>query len=408
MKLKFNKLILFLILITLPFGMLISLVASDLRTSAADPFTAYESSSELTVDGVADEAAWASATALAFTTSGGTLANTEVTIKSVYTATNIYMYATWADDTFSASRGRYNVSGYVYDQTLAAGGSEDRIALLWEIGTVTGFSSSGCDAKCHDLTTSVSLPAGEIADMWHIKAARGGGRISHAGSGFVVDASTYELTAGTVSLHGYADDKHVDDGGRTNDAGDGPYYNNAEDDHALWIEESPSSWIDAMIITDTEIAAGETINISAGIAGSWTNLTDAVDAYVALNANVPRHILRTPTSSHGDIEVAIKWVNGVYTVETKRELDTGNADDVAFDPTGTDTYLFSISIFDNEGQETDGPKEHSTYTGPIELSFGVDTAPPAPIPGYDLVIFMGGIFVISAIIVKIRMTRKHK
>ncbi len=408
MKIKSKKLILFSIVLLLPFGMLISLVASDLRTSAADPFTAYESSSELTVDGVADETAWGSATALAVTTSGGTLLNTEVTLKAVYTATNIYMYATWADDTFSASRGRYNVSGYVYDQTLAAGGSEDRIAFMWEIGTVTGFSSNGCDVMCHDLTTPVDLPSGEVADMWHIKAARGGGRISHAGSGFVVDASTYELTAGTVSLHGYADDKHVDDGGRTNDAGNGPYFDNVENGHALWIEKSPSTWIDAMIITETEIAAGETINITAGIAGSWENLTDAVDAYVALDANVPRHILRTPTLSHGDIEVAIKWVNGVYTLETKRALDTGNADDVAFDPTGTDTYFFSVALFDNEGQETDGPKEHSTYKGPIELSFGASTGTPAPIPGYDLVIFIGGIFVISAILIKIRVTRKHK
>ncbi|KKM94457.1 hypothetical protein LCGC14_1198190, partial [marine sediment metagenome] len=176
MKIKFKKLILFSIVLILPFGMLISLVTSDLRTSAADPFTAYESSTELTVDGVADESAWGSATALAITTSGGTLANTEVTLKAVYTATNIYMYATWDDDTFSASRGRYNVSGYVYDQTLAAGGSEDRIALMWEIGTVTGFSSNGCDVMCHDLTTPVDLPSGEVADMWHIKAARGGGR----------------------------------------------------------------------------------------------------------------------------------------------------------------------------------------------------------------------------------------
>ena len=403
MKIKFKKLILVLIVTLLPFGMLVSLVASDLRTSAADEFRAYESSTELTVDGVADETAWGSATALTATTFGGDLSLTEVTLKAVYTDTNIYMYASWADDTFSITRGRYNVSGYVYDQKLAAGGSEDRIAFMWEIGTIAAFSSAGCQVMCHSLIDDVTLPTGEIADMWHIKTARGGGAITHTATGITVDANTFELTAGTVSLHGYADDKHVDDGGRTNDAGNGPYRDNAEAGHAMWIESSPTSWIDAMILTEAEITAGEVINVSSGAA----SLTAAVDAYVALDANVPRHILRTPTLSHGDIEVAIKWVNGVYTVEAKRALDTGNVDDVAFDPTTDDTYLFSLAIFDNQGQEKDGILEHSTYDGPIELIFGAAAA-PAPIPGYDLIIFIGGIFVISAILIKIRITRKHK
>ncbi|KKL92665.1 hypothetical protein LCGC14_1882430 [marine sediment metagenome] len=406
MKIKFKKLILFLIVLALPFGMLISIVISDLRTSAADPFTAYESSSELTVDGVADESAWTSAEALIVTTAGGDLSLTEITLKAVFTDTNIYMYASWADDTFSASRGRYNVSGYVYDQTLAAGGSEDRIAFMWEIGTIAGFSSSGCQISCHSLTGNINFSTGEVADMWHIKAARGSGAITSTATGITVDPATHELTAGTVSLHGYADDKHLDDVSRTNDAGDGPYRDNAEAGHAMWIEANPTSWIDAMILTEAEITAGEAINITAGVAGAWPNLTTAVDNYVALNANVPRHILRTPTLSHGDIEVALKWVNGVYTLETKRALDTGNVDDVAFDPTADETYFFSVAIFDNQGQEKDGILEHSTYNGPIELSFGADAASPAPIPGFDLLIIVGSMF--GAVILYIFFKKRRK
>ncbi len=149
MKIKFKKLILFLIVLLFPLVMLVSIVASDLRTSAVDPFTAYESSSELTLDGVANEAAWVAATALKVTTTGGDLSFTEITLKATYTATNIYIYASWADSTFSITRGRYNVSGYVFNETLAEGGSEDRIAFMWEIGTVAGFSSSGCTVMCH-------------------------------------------------------------------------------------------------------------------------------------------------------------------------------------------------------------------------------------------------------------------
>jgi hypothetical protein len=272
MKIKFKKLILFLIVLLLPLGMLLSMVASDLKTSAADPFTAYESSSELTLDGVANEAAWVAATALKVTTTGGDLSLTEITLKAVYTATNIYIYASWADSTFSITRGRYNVSGYVYNQTLAAGGSEDRIAFLWEIGTVAGFSSSGCQVMCHSLDDHVELLTGELADIWHIKAARGGGLISATASDITVDNGTYELTAGTVSLHGYADDNYIDEMGMQNDAGNGSYKNNEEDDHAMWIEAAPTSWIDAMILTETEITDGETINVTKGAPGGLDKL----------------------------------------------------------------------------------------------------------------------------------------
>ncbi len=93
-----------------------------------------------------------------------------------------------------------------------------------------------------------------------------------------------------------------------------------------------------------ELSAGEVINVIQGVVGDWTNYTLATHFYEDLNANVPRHILRTPTGSQGDVEVALKWVNGVYTLETKRVLDTGNADDVTFDPTTDERYLLSVIL----------------------------------------------------------------
>ncbi len=395
MQKKSRKNLLFFLVLLLPFGLLLSYVTSDLRISAADLFTPYESSSELTLDGIADEAAWTSATSLLVETDGGNLPDTTVTLKAVYTSTNIYLYASWEDDTFSVTRGRYNVSGYVYDQKLAAGGSEDRIAFLWEMGEVEGFSTVGGMVKCHSLDDQVSLGAGEIADMWHVKAARGSGFISATASGITIDSTNFQLTAGTVSLRGYADDKYLDDTGRQGDDGDGPYKDNAEDGHAMWIEEDPTDWIDAMILTTTEIDAGEAINITAGSA----SLTSAVDAFVALNANVPRHILRAPTLSHGDIEVALRWVNGVYTLETKRALDTGNDDDVAFDPSVSGEYYFSLAIFDDSGQEAEGTKEHSTYSGPIALTFVV-SGDGAAIPGFGILLILGSVFAISFVIIK--------
>ncbi|MCK4383395.1 MAG: hypothetical protein KAW66_08895, partial [Candidatus Lokiarchaeota archaeon] len=135
---KSNKILLLVVVLLLPIGLFMTLVSSDLQTSAADTLTPYESSSELTLDGIANEAAWSSASPLVVTTTLGTLGGTQVTIKAVYTTANIYILATWADSTFSVTRDKYNVSGGVFDQGLDGSNSEDRIALLWEIGTIEG------------------------------------------------------------------------------------------------------------------------------------------------------------------------------------------------------------------------------------------------------------------------------
>ncbi|MHA2390713.1 MAG: ethylbenzene dehydrogenase-related protein [Promethearchaeota archaeon] len=402
-----KKLFLLLLVLIIPLGLLISAVSSNLQTSQGDILTPYESSTELTVDGIDNEAAWGSATPLAITTAQGTLANTEVTLKAVYTSSNIYILASWDDSTFSITRDKYNVSGGQFDQGLAGSNSEDRIALLWEIGTIEGFNSSGCATKCHGLGTVNFSNPGEIGDMWHVKAARGGGVTSAAiTSALTIDSTSYEATAGTISLVGYADDKHVDDADRQSDAGTSAYSDNTNGTHAAWIEANPSDWLDAMIITQAEISGGEAINITEGLENGWANLTWAVGNYTALNANVPRHILRTPAGSRGDIEVGMTWSDGTWTVEIKRELDTMNADDVAFTDTTSGMHHFSVAIMDNEGQGTTGIS-HSMYSGPIMLEF-TTTGAGAAIPGFNLLLILGSLVAISILLIKYKISRKNK
>lgn len=407
---KVNKILVLLFVMLLPFGLFVSIATSDLNTSAIDTLTPYESSSELTPDGNANEAAWSSASALVVTTTGGTLGGTQVTIKAVYTTANIYILASWADSTFSVTRDKYNVSGGTFNQGLDGSNSEDRIALLWEIGTIEGFNSSGGAIKCHGLGTVNFTNPGEKADMWHVKAARGGGATSASIlSALTIDSSSYEATAGTIALTGYADDKFVDHETRKSDAGSGVYSDNTNGTHAAWIEANPSDWIDAMILTQSEIDAGQAINITKGLQNGWANLTWAVNNYTSLNANVPRHILKTPVGSRGDIEVGMRWTDGIWTVEMKRALDTSNADDVIFNETDNGVYLFSLAIMDNQGQGT-STLEHSTYSGPIGLTFTTPSPPgPGPdtaIPGFDLFIVIGSIFAISIILIRLKNTRR--
>ncbi len=412
MNKKYKKAILISLVMALPIGLLISSASSNLQLSAADTFTPYESSAELTLDGIGDDAAWGSATPLVVTTTGGTLGTVQTTLKAVYTDANIYILASWADSTFSITRGRYNVSGGLFDQTLTGGGSEDRIAFLWEIGTIAGFSSSGCQLICHGgSNTKVNFTGDDdVGDMWHIKAARGGGVTSATiVSALTIDPASYEATMGTVALNGFADDKHLDNIKRTNDAGEGATYDNTNGTHAEWIEANPTDWLDAMILTETEILNDEAINITEALTNSWANLTLAVSNYTTLNANVPRHILRLPSGSRGDIEVAMRWSDGVWTVEVKRALVTGNTDDVDFSDTSAGMYHFSLAIFDNEGQEITGAQEHTIYTGPIALTFATAGPAPAPaIPGFSLILILGILFAVSAASIKLRKSRMTK
>ena len=245
-----------------------------------------------------------------------------------------------------------------------------------------------CSVKYNHTSCSVNFTGDdEIADMWHVKAARGGGVTSATiEAALTIEPASYEAIVGTVVLNGYADDTYVDNTGEHGDTGSGADSDNNNGTHAAWIEANPSDWIDAMILTQTEIDDGEAINITEALTNSWANLTWAVSNYTTINANVPRHILDQPSGSQGDIEVAMRWSDGTWTVEIKRDLDTGNAeDDVVFSDTSAGMYHFSVSIMDNEGQDDNGELSHSTYTGPIALTF---TTPVPGIPGFNLIIIL--------------------
>ena len=322
--------------------------------------------------------------------------NSEITVKlkAVYTTDQIYVLATWPDPTASFTRGgSWSFANGSWEKPNSAQ-SEDRISFFWPISDITGtYNTGGCMAKCHmyyptDTDPHVSthgivddawLTSGR-ADMWHSKAARGGAYLSASGTGLTIDPATSEVTAGTFSMLGYADDKYVDvwkpdaengeDGGRYGDAGTSAYSHNRIEDKSRpkYIEKNPANYADAMILTQDEIDAGEcagdgTAGVSdADAATYWT-------AYATLNAVVPERILRTPDGSRSDLGFGAVWNNGTWTSEIVRDLNTGNDDDVQFDI--AEEYLFGVAEFDNSRHGY----EHRTsnmYTMRFDLSIDVD------------------------------------
>jgi len=300
-----------------------------------------------------------------------------VTLKAVYTANRIHILAQWPDPTASFTRG----NSWFWDDAITEANkwnrshhtaqSEDRMSFFFPISAITGspYSTGGCMTKCHmyvpvesdpydanghGIVDDAFLESGR-ADMWHSKAARGGAFLSAVGTGLTIDATTFEVTGGTFSMTGYADDKYVDvhdggaggeDGGRYGDGGTSAYSHNRISDKSRpkYIETSPDDYADAMILKQSEIDAGECVG------DATTGVTDA-DAllywsnYVDLSAVVPERILRQPADSRADLEFGAVWSNGTWTAEFARDLNTGETDDVQFDI--NQEYLFNVAAFEN-------------------------------------------------------------
>jgi hypothetical protein len=69
-----------------------------------------------------------------------------------------------------------------------------------------------------------------------------------------------------------------------------------------------------------------------------------------------QYISRTPEGSRADVRAKGVWKDGTWTIEFGRKLNTGNADDVQFNPASKKKYLFGISIKSLYGEAIDNSK----------------------------------------------------
>ncbi len=315
------------------------------------------------IDGDDSDPAWANAQE--------TMLANGATMKAVNNEEKIAILVKWNDPTMSMTRGgswQWQNGAWVKTNATEEGGAnEDRFTIMWNIN-VSEFDKRGCATKCHgqqgNATAAYLDKPGEYADMWHMKASRALPAISSSQSGtltFSVDDPTdpHQVTSGTIILNGFADDKVVaarldknypfdpEDGGRHGDAGQAMFRHNRNADKTapMYIETQPANFIDAMVIYQSEIDAGEAVDVS-------TLSADQIDAiwaiYDSLHAVVPERIMQDPSGSRGDVREAARWKDGVWTAEYERALVTNNPDDVQFDDL-TKGYLFGTAIMDNAG-----------------------------------------------------------
>jgi hypothetical protein len=143
-----------------------------------------------TLDGVSDDAAWASATEIVVPVSGGfNNFAADVSVKAVYTADEVYFLVTYADPTESWYRSPWQKQEdgtwkQIKDPADKGGDNntvyEDKMAFIWPITAVKNFETTGCFVACHAGENSDVKPygnkytsaEGELGDIWHWKSIR--------------------------------------------------------------------------------------------------------------------------------------------------------------------------------------------------------------------------------------------
>ena len=271
------------------------------------------------VDGKADKA-WDRVRATRVNVAEGTIGKVAVTMKVVYTDTDVFFFFQWPDKTMSLNR-VWEFDGKAW---TPAKGSEDRLSLMWDIGnTMQGFQRRGCADACHQKDRKFFLAtngAAERADLWHWKAQR-------------------------TNPVGQADDQHLvnelsDGTGRRDDPKTSGGYAANENKET----KGPKFTFKDGVKPGPVLLQKEAVEIKD--AGAFKK-----------GDRLPREVVAAFAGSRGEIQAAAAWEKGRWTLELKRARATGDKEnDVQFtDPARP--YYFGLAVHDDSGDD-----EHS-HTG---------------------------------------------
>lgn len=307
------------------------------------------------LNGLATEEFWSKAPVLTSGTQGvgkwgaANKSETAVRLQAVYTRDSLYILARWKDPSHSLDRQRWKFDGRTWQQEdrtpLEQGGAstayEDKLAFLWVMrapsvmqkGTFyPTYVEEDAAAKAGYARPVKAMPRGERLDMWHWKMVR---------TSFTVPAEV--------------DDQYVDDtmdaraapnAGRKSDPQDpgvpAGYFDNVKEYTAPGGTRvrGPRYYIpgnaNVYVITQLMIDRG------------WAKEIADYPALMNLSAGtrLPGVIGRPFSGHRADIQAGHTWIDGTYTLEIGRKLNTGDLEhDVIFDDL-TKPYYFGVAVFD--------------------------------------------------------------
>ena len=302
-------------------------------TPATAEFNVATVSTAPTLDGVGGDAAWAEATEYMVTVGeseehANDFGVVEVGLTAVKTSTDLYIKAVW-DDPSGTENVSKNEWAYA-DGAWGKSGNEDRLFFLFDMGT-NGTQGADCATMCHEGGAQEGMwtETGKV-DQWHWKAAR------------------------TAPIH-HADDKYMDNNYTDNDGNvleDGGHHGDSKtrglynDNKSNNMPKYSGPLTDGFLIlpagntdADAYFTAFDTTATSGTFRGYW--LDENADG------------------SRADVTAYSNYSNGTWTVEFKRALNTGNADDAVF---GSGNVEMVVAITDNAGGDHSG-------SAPFDMKF---------------------------------------
>ncbi len=343
---------------------------SEGTRAVADSLTATFVATGPTVDGVVDSL-WGEAELLV--TSNG------VTLRALYTVSDLYLLLLWSDPTQDDYRRQWSWAPAAGEWAQASN-NEDRVALIWNIGSsMAAFNVDSCQAACHipanaSRSVMATVSPGETLDVWHWKATRTNPDC-WADDQWIDDTRLPDSDPLWVTdPYAAREAAHQDDaktaGGYSHNRQ--TLNNGVEDVEVPWYWEPGVPEEDARYLIQTELDAGQARRIVSVDAAN--SLTDEDGTTVPTTATMPGYIVARPLGSRGDITSKATWGADTWTLELKRALDTGFADDVQFDDTRrTAAYAFGVARFDNAG----GVSHVSSGSNAYQLMFEEPNLPPS-------------------------------
>lgn len=301
-----------------------------------------------TLDGVADDAAWANAQPVTVKVQKGfNEFTTEAELKAVYTADTVYFMLTYADPTESWFRSPWQKQEdgtwkQIKDPNDKGGDNntlyEDKFALIWNINnSIADFNEFGCQVACHDGENPDLKPygnkytanEGELGDIWHWKSIRNLNQIDDQ----YLDATRFDA------------DK-AKEAGRKSDAKDSGGY---ADNFASMPDPA-----DATKTVADKSKPGFTspnVDLTTGAPGYILDSEKVALDQAALDAMpvgsyLPGIVKSEIVGDRGQISAGWKWVDGKWTIEFSRTLVTGSETDVQFSDLVAQ-YFFGLAIFEN-------------------------------------------------------------
>ncbi len=285
------------------------------------------------------------------------------TMRAGYVGSDIYFLIEWEDAEDSKDRQSWYFDAgtkkwkqeHKYANDANDKFYEDKFAFLFPIGTVDGFSSSTCYATCHSTGGTIAntkdkhtrhylTTDGQKVDMWHWKRVRGtyanqvdDQRIVYKAPPY--DSGTNGRGGDANGSSGYSDNKQTLNNGAEDVSV--PKYIIPGQTNYYWIDQDQIDNGTAKMVVAVDQNGVLTLDDQSTIDPNG----DSGYAQGSGNKRVPSVTTKAFTDARADIDVRFTFTGTGWVCEVKRKLNTGDVDDVVFNP--AEELPFGFAIFNN-------------------------------------------------------------